>query len=221
MILKKMAHGFICVMMILTVNIAVAAPKDASNPYQITEVTASEIFTTINSKSAEIKQNPDLLKGIVKSDLLPYVHVKYAAALALGEYYKQLTPTQRNAYFEAFEGYLVQAFAQALSLYDGQTYRVAPEQDLSGKNIVSVRVSLINKDSNQQPIRIDFQWRKNTATGQWQAYDLIAEGISMLTTKQNEWATLLRQQGVDALIKQLRQDAAQKVDPNASVTSTN
>ncbi|MCI4123338.1 ABC transporter substrate-binding protein, partial [Dickeya dianthicola] len=53
--------------------------------------------------------------------------------------------------------------------------------------------------------------RKNTKTGYWQAYDMIAEGVSMITTKQNEWASTLRQNGVDGLTKQLQASAQQPI----------
>ena len=56
---------------------------------------------------------------------------------------------------------------------------------------------------------------KNTVTGEWKAYDLIAEGVSMITTKQNEWSTILRQDGIDALTKQLNDLSNRNIDPNA------
>lgn len=186
-----------------------------SDPYKEMQVSADKIFSTMKSQSSVIKANPDKLKDIVRSDLLPYVQVKYAGALILGNYYKSATDAQRTAYFAAFENYLVQAFAQALSMYNGQPYQVETAKDLTGKTLVSIRVLLIQPDKNQQPIRIDFQWRKNSVTGEWRAYDLIAEGVSMISTKQNEWSTILRQNGIDALTKQLTDLSNRKIDPNA------
>lgn len=186
-----------------------------SDPYKEMQVSADKIFSTMKSQSSVIKANPDKLKDIVRSDLLPYVQVKYAGALILGNYYKNATDAQRTAYFEAFENYLVQAFAQALSMYNGQPYQVETAKDLTGKTLVSIRVLLIQPNKNQQPIRIDFQWRKNSVTGEWRAYDLIAEGVSMISTKQNEWSTILRQNGIDALTKQLTDLSNRKIDPNA------
>lgn len=60
-------------------------------------------------------------------------------------------------------------------------------------------------------VRLDFQWRKNSQTGNWQAYDMIAEGVSMITTKQNEWGTLLRTKGIDGLTAQLKSISQQKI----------
>ncbi|XKM13817.1 phospholipid-binding protein MlaC [Orbaceae bacterium ac157xtp] len=191
------------------------ATENAESPYQKTVTAAEKIFNTINKQSAQIKNNPELLKSVVKTDLLPFVHVKYAAALALGDYYKNVDKSDRDKYFSAFEQYLVQAFAQALSMYNGQTYQVEEEKNIDGKNIVSVKVLLLNKDKTKQPIRLDFQWRKNSVTGQWQAYDMVAEGVSMISTKQSEWSTMVRQQGIDALVALLQKQASEKIDPNA------
>ncbi len=204
------------VFLVMALVLSSAAMAANSDPYQEMQVAADKIFSTLKANSAEVKSNPNLLKDIVKQDLLPYVQVKYSAALILGNYYKTATDAQRTAYFTAFENYLVQAFAQALSLYNGQTYQVESAKNLDGKSLLSIRVLLIQPDKNQQPVRIDFQWRKNSVTGEWKAYDLIAEGVSMITTKQNEWSTLLRQQGIDALTKQLNSLASQNIDPNAN-----
>ncbi|MWN32590.1 MULTISPECIES: phospholipid-binding protein MlaC [unclassified Gilliamella] len=186
-----------------------------NDPYKEMQVSADKLFSTMNSQSAALKSNPNKLKEIVRKDLLPYVQVKYAGALILGNYYKSATEAQRTAYFTAFENYLVQAFAQALSMYNGQTYQVESPKDLTGKTLISIRVLLNQPDKNQQPLRIDFQWRKNSVTGEWKAYDLIAEGVSMITTKQNEWSTILRQDGIDALTKQLNELSNRNIDPNA------
>lgn len=199
----------------LVLALVISSSAFANDPYNDMQVAADKIFSTMKAQSASIKSNPNKLKDIVRADLLPYVQVKYAGALILGDAYKSATDAQRTAYFKAFENYLVQAFAQALSMYNGQTYQVEAPKDLTNKSLISIRVLLNQPDKNQQPIRIDFQWRKNTVTGEWKAYDLTAEGVSMVTTKQNEWAAILRKNGIDALTKQLNDLSNRKIDPNA------
>ncbi|WP_323166795.1 ABC transporter substrate-binding protein, partial [Pseudomonas bubulae] len=82
------------------------------------------------------------------------------------------------------------AYGQALALYHGQTYQIEPEKPIGNTNIVAIRVTIIDPQG-RRPVRLDFQWRKNSQTGNWQAFDMIAEGVSMITTKQNEWGDLL------------------------------
>ncbi|WP_265524094.1 phospholipid-binding protein MlaC [Providencia rustigianii] len=179
---------------------------DQTNPYKLMDEAADKTFNRLKSEQPKIRQNPDYLRTIVCEELLPYVQIKYAGALVLGTYYKGATPAQRDAYFKAFEAYLEQVYGQALAMYHGQTYSIAPEQPLGDKNIVAIRVT-INDTNGRPPVRLDFQWRKNSKTGYWQAYDMIAEGVSMITTKQNEWGDILRKQGIDGLTQQLERSA--------------
>ncbi|QSD36994.1 phospholipid-binding protein MlaC [Pectobacterium brasiliense] len=199
---------------LLMVALLVVAPlanaADQTNPYRLMNEAAEKTFDRLKNEQPKIKQNPDYLRTVVREELLPYVQVRYAGALVLGRYYKDATPVQRDAYFKAFEAYLEQAYGQALAMYNGQTYEIAPEKPLGDADIVSIRVTIID-NGGRPPVRLDFQWRKNSKTGNWQAYDMIAEGVSMITTKQNEWAAILRQNGVDGLTKQLESSAKQTI----------
>lgn len=198
----------------LMVALLVVAPLanavDQTNPYSLMQDAAQKTFTRLKSEQPKIKQDPNYLRTIVHEELMPFVQVKYAGALVLGRYYKDATPAQRDAYFAAFQSYLEQAYGQALAMYQGQTYQIEPEQPLGTADIVAIRVTIVDK-GGRPPVRLDFQWRKNSKTGHWQAYDMIAEGVSMITTKQNEWASTLRLKGVDGLTQQLQAAAKQPI----------
>lgn len=163
------------IMIAMLVVAPFAMAIDQTNPYKLMEEAAAKTFDRLKAEQPQIKQNPDYLRTIVREELLPYVQIKYAGALVLGTYYKDATPAQRDAYFKAFESYLEQVYGQALAMYHGQTYTIAPEQPIGDKNIVAIRVT-INDTNGRPPVRLDFQWRKNSKTGYWQAYDMIAEG---------------------------------------------
>lgn len=200
------------VLMIAMLVIAPLAAQavDQSNPYKLMNEAADKTFTRLKNEQPKIKQNPNYLREIVRQELLPYVQIKYAGALVLGRYYKEATPAQREAYFKAFADYLAQAYGQALALYNGQTYQIQQEKPLGDASMLAIRVSIIDPNG-RPPVRLDFQWRKNSRTGDWQAYDMIAEGVSMITTKQNEWSDLLRTKGIDGLTAQLKSSAAQPI----------
>ncbi len=205
-----MFKRLLMVAMLVIAPLTAVQAADQSNPYKLMNEAAQKTFDRLKNEQPKIKANPNYLRDIVDQELLPYVQVKYAGALVLGRYYKEATPAQREAYFAAFREYLKQAYGQALAMYHGQTYQIAPEQPLGSATIVPIRVTIIDPNG-RPPVRLDFQWRKNTQTGNWQAYDMIAEGVSMITTKQNEWSDLLRTKGVDGLTAQLKAISAQPI----------
>ena len=181
-----------------------------TNPYVLMQQASDKLFSDIKANQGKIKQNPDYLRTIVRNDLLPYVHVNYAGSLVLGSYFKSTTPEQRDKFFKAFGDFIEQAYAQVLTAYSSQQIQIEPAKEIGDKNLVNIRVNIM-QTGGAAPIKLDFKWRKNSKTGEWQAYDMVAEGVSMVVTKQNEWSSILRQQGIDALTAQIQKTAAQPV----------
>ncbi|WP_295744493.1 phospholipid-binding protein MlaC [uncultured Haemophilus sp.] len=181
-----------------------------TSPYVLMQQASDKLFADIKSNQAKIKKDPNYLRTIVRNDLLPYVQVNYAGSLVLGSHFKSTTPEQREKFFKAFSDFIEQAYAQVLTAYTDQNIQIEPAKEVGDKNLVSIRVNIM-QNGGQAPIKLDFKWRKNSKTGEWQAYDMVAEGVSMVVTKQNEWSGILRQQGIDALTAQIQKSAAAPV----------
>lgn len=181
-----------------------------TSPYVLMQQASDKLFADIKNNQAKIKKDPNYLRTIVRNDLLPYVQVNYAGSLVLGSHFKSTTPEQREKFFKAFSDFIQQAYAQVLTAYTDQNIQIEPAKEVGDKNLVSIRVNIM-QNGGQAPIKLDFKWRKNSKTGEWQAYDMVAEGVSMVVTKQNEWSGILRQQGIEALTAQIQKSAAAPV----------
>lgn len=181
-----------------------------TSPYALMQQTADKLFSDIKANQSKIKSNPEYLRTIVRNDLMPHVHVKYAGQLVLGKSLSSASEEQREKFFTAFGQFVEQSYAQVLTQYQDQKVEIESEKPTDGRSIVTIRVNVIS-NNNAPPIKLDFKWRKNSRTGEWQAYDMAAENVSMVATKQNEWSGILRQQGIDALTAQVAQSAKQPI----------
>lgn len=194
----------------VTVLFVTQTVRAETSPYVLMQQASDKLFADIKNNQAKIKKDPNYLRTIVRNDLLPYVQVNYAGSLVLGSHFKSTTPEQREKFFKAFSDFIEQAYAQVLTAYTDQNIQIEPAKEVGDKNLVSIRVNIM-QNGGQAPIKLDFKWRKNSKTGEWQAYDMVAEGVSMVVTKQNEWSGILRQQGIDALTAQIQKSAAAPV----------
>lgn len=203
-ILKKVMVASVIALSTFVSSIAMAS----TSPYVLMQQTADKLFGNIKANQSKIKNDPNYLRTIVRNDLMPHVHVKYAGQLVLGKNLSSATDAQKEAFFNAFGQFIEQSYAQALTLYSNQKVEIESEKPVGDKSLVSIRVNVLQ---GNQPVKLDFKWRKNSRTGEWQAYDMAAEGVSMVATKQNEWAGILRQKGIDALTAQVAQSAKQPI----------
>ncbi|XEI32604.1 phospholipid-binding protein MlaC [Aeromonas veronii] len=182
-----------------------AQATDATDPYALVDQAAKQTFARLKADQAQVKSNPDHLRVIIREELLPYVDNRFAAYKVLGNQIKETTEAQRNAFVEVFTEYMVSSYADALAHFDKQTVKVEPGKAPNG-NITAVNVSV--KEAGKPDIFLEFKLRKNSKSGEWKAFDMVAEGISLLSAKQSELGGLIRQNGIDAVITQLREHNA-------------
>ena len=103
----------------------------------------------------------------------------------------------------AFTDYIVATYADALGKYDKQTIEVEKPKALGDDKIVSVSVAV--KEAGKPNINVIFKLRQNNRTGQWKAFDMVAEGISLLSAKQSELGGMIRDKGIDAVSQMLEE----------------
>ncbi|MGF1725800.1 phospholipid-binding protein MlaC [Photobacterium nomapromontoriensis] len=188
---------------------AVAA-VDQTNPYVMIDQVSQLTFNRMKAEQGQIQRNPERLRTIVRAELLPYINTRYAAYKVLGPQLKKTTPKERDEFVAAFTDYLVASYAQVLTQYTDQDIEVEPPKSVAAnRSVISVRVDIV--DPKRPPIRLDFKLRKNKKSGKWQGFDMVAEGVSMISTKQSEWSSQLRNEGVAAVTKDLKVLAAKPI----------
>ncbi len=192
-------------LVIFTALFAVQQVMAEDTPYDLTQKVSAKLFSDIKANQSKIKQDPNYLRTIVRQDLMPYVHVKYAGSKILGQNYKTATQEERDRYFAVLEKYIEQVYAQVLTMYSDQSIQIGKMKEESA-SLATVNVK-VAQPNNQPPLNVDFYWYKNSKTGQWQVYDMTAGGASMVNTKQQEWSPIIRKQGLDALTAQLQKSA--------------
>ncbi|GAA6941865.1 phospholipid-binding protein MlaC [uncultured Aggregatibacter sp.] len=192
-------------LVIFTALFAVQQVMAEDTPYDLTQKVSAKLFSDIKANQSKIKQDPNYLRTIVRQDLMPYVHVKYAGSKILGQNYKTVTQEERDRYFAVLDKYIEQVYAQVLTMYSDQSIQIGKMKEESA-SLATVNVK-VAQPNNQPPLNVDFYWYKNSKTGQWQVYDMTAGGASMVNTKQQEWSPIIRKQGLDALTAQLQKSA--------------
>ncbi|WP_394128597.1 phospholipid-binding protein MlaC [Vibrio hepatarius] len=195
--------------LMLTFQVA-ANEVDKTQPYQMMKKVSEVAFARLKAEQEQIHQDPEYLKVIVDEELMPYINEKYAALKLLGPNLKGAKREDVATFIIAFRSYLISSYAQVLTQYTDQTIEFGPETKLNPKkSITGVKVDIV--DAPRPNIKLEFKLRKDKKTGEWQVFDMIAEGISLLSSKQSEWNGKLRQEGILAVAKELEGLAQQPI----------
>ncbi len=198
--LKKMLS--VC-SLLLTLVMGCQAAAYPADPYALVTEAANKTFGRLNKDQARIRAEPDYLRQVIREELMPYVDNKFASFKVIGSNIKATTPEQRDRFTAAFTDYIIATYADALAKYDNQTIKVEPAKPLNGDKIVSVNVAVTTP--GKPDISVVFKLRQNSKTGEWKAFDMVAENVSLLASKQSELGGMIRDKGIDAVSQMLEE----------------
>jgi phospholipid transport system substrate-binding protein len=154
---------------------------------------------------AAAKSDPELAAGdrkkalvFAERNMLPYFDFMEATRIAVGRAWWRATKEQQDKLVTEFRAVLLRT-SNAIQRYDGQTLVTLPLYMKPDATDVTVRNQYVAAGRN--PVQLDFAMHK-TSQG-WKIYDIIVEGISLVLTYRSEFDPLLKQQGIDGLLKRL------------------
>jgi phospholipid transport system substrate-binding protein len=169
-------------------------------PDALIKTVATDVTTVLKADPA-ILSNAAKLKELIENKLIPNFSFGRMTQLAMGRNWAKATPEQQGALTKEFQTLLVRTYSGALANFRNNTIDVRPLRMQPAETDVTVK-TVINQP-NGQGIPIDYSLEKEP-DGSWKAYDIIVAGVSLVTNYRDEFNTVIRDQGVDALVKQLQ-----------------
>ncbi len=182
---------------------------DKKDPYLMIKDVAGKTFKRFANEQQAIQADPNVIKNIVREELMPYINYKYSAFKVIGKHLKNTTDQERKDFVPVFREYLVTSYAQVFTLYDNQSVEFAPTRDFADKRIVAVNTRIIM--SGRDDIDVSFKVRRNRKTNDWKAFDMVAEGVSLLDSKQAELGGIIRQKGLPYVTELLKKKSERNI----------
>jgi len=183
-------------LLILNLNAVYAKSVEPDVFVQSTVNRASAILT--KSISKEDKMNE--LKLIAKDT----VDIRGIGLYTLGSFRKNLSENEKNEYSDLFENYFLKTFSSRLSEYTNPKIEVKDKKVLN-KNYTIVNSVLVGT-SERPEVKID--WRIYTKNADKPLIrDLIIEGLSLVRTQKEEFASILNSNNgdINSLFKVLKE----------------
>lgn len=164
------------------------------DPVSIVQETAASILESLNENRPAYTADPELLRAVVRKDLLPLLDLEYSARLILGRASRGATPEQIAAFSEAMSTVLINRYADGLLAFrSNDQLEVMPLRGDNTDKVTRVRTRIKLDNGSYAPV--DYAFRK-TPEG-WKAFDVTVEGISYVITFRNQIGPRVEADGID------------------------
>lgn len=168
-------------------------------PDALVKRTADDVLTIVKTDKDIQAGNQDKIFALAEEKIVPNFNFDRVSRLVLGKNWTRATPEQKTAFQGEFRTLLIRTYATALSKYKNQTIEFKPLRMADDANTVSVKTQILQPGG--QPIEVDYTLAKETEA--WKVYDIVIEGVSLVTNYRGQFAQIVRQNGLDSLIKKL------------------
>jgi len=160
------------------------------------ETLGRNALSTISDKNLTAEQKQTTLEKLFKENL----DFDWVAKFVMGRFWKQATDAQKASYIEAYKNFLTRHYTSRFSEYTSGSFKITGAKPLEkGEEVVGMEI--VPNDAGDPPVLIDYKIRKTGKS--FKVYDIIVEGVSLITTQRSEFASVLNKSGIDGLIAQL------------------
>lgn len=181
--------------------LGIAAPLQAQTmeaPDALIQRVSGDVLNTIKTDPTIRAGDLNKVNALVDTKIMPHVNFTRMTSSAVGRFWRQATPEQKQKLQAEFKVLLMRTYSGALSQVKDQTLGFKPYRANPQDTEVVVNTEVRGRGD---PIALSYRLEK-TAEG-WKIYDLNVAGVWLVDTYRNQFAQEINANGLDGLIAAL------------------
>lgn len=188
--------------LLLAGTVAMAATPPATSPRALVDG-FHEVLLTVMKEAKALGAAQRFAR--IEPEIARRFDVPLMIALAAGSHWRQAGPADRKRLEDAFRRFSAANYASQFSDYSGESFEILGVQP--GPRNTQLVQTRLNRPGDT-PVAITYVTRSD-GTG-WHIVDVLVDhGISELAVRRSEYSSILKNGGVDALVRELEAKTAQ------------
>ncbi|PCJ46424.1 MAG: hypothetical protein COA74_13645 [Gammaproteobacteria bacterium] len=187
--MKKFSLGIALILLLLSVS----SKAYANSPTEALELTVNKLIAIARNKAIDSKQQKIELQSVINLD----VDFEAVSRRVVVKPWKKSSADQKLQFKKLFSNIVVNTYFSLLENYSDEEVVYVKEQ-LKGKKYAIVDTQILS-DNKKVPVR----YRMIKAGDTWKIYDFVPEGISLVSSYKKNYASILKKQGMDGLLKEM------------------
>ncbi|MDD2733749.1 MAG: ABC transporter substrate-binding protein [Desulfuromonadaceae bacterium] len=176
---------------IFMVSVAYATPTDE------VKKTVDEVVRIVADK--EMKKNDAKRRQALKKSISTIFDYSEMAKRSLGKHWNARSTAEKKQFSELFATLLENSYASKIESYnDEKIVYIKEYMDDAEHAVVKSKVVTANRDE----FTLDYHMFKNG--GNWMVYDVVIEGVSLVSNYRSQFNKIITANGYDRLVKKLQ-----------------
>jgi phospholipid transport system substrate-binding protein len=190
---------------------ASVAAIDLLPPQLAIQEASDKLQNKLQDKS--FSQNFLQVTQFVDQTIYPHTDFDTISELVLGSLWKSASSDEQSRFKQEFKTLLIRTYSRAFVEFKDWSVRFLPLEMASGANKVVVKTEVLQP--GLQPISVNY--RMLLKNSEWKAYDIMIEGVSLVTNYRSTFSNEVKTKGsLAAVIDSLAKRNAEALAPKNS-----
>ena len=160
--------------------------------------TVDEVVRIVSDKEMKKPQNDAKRRKALKAAIGSIFDYGEMARRSLGVHWKEITPAQQKEFVSLFETLLENSYAGKIEAYNQE--KIVYEQETVDGDYAEVRSRVISAKRDEYSL----DYRLLNKGGHWKVYDVVIEGVSLVSNYRSQFNRIITNQGYGELLKKLK-----------------
>ncbi|MGV6826524.1 MAG: MlaC/ttg2D family ABC transporter substrate-binding protein [bacterium] len=180
--------------------VSLSLPAATEDPQQLVRETAEGVLAEVSKHESALRRDQSLIYDLVESTVVPHFDFQRMSQSAMGRFWRKATDAQKHQISEEFKLLLVRTYAVALLGYTGQPIEYQPMHTDPKSGRVTVPTRIRNNEGPPIPIHYRLYQREDG----WKVYDVVIDGVSLVSNYRTSFTNQIRRGGIEGLIGRLQ-----------------
>lgn len=166
----------------------------------ITEVkkTVDEVVRIVTDKELKKPQNEKKRRAALKTAISALFDYEEMTKRAMGVHWKGLAAEDKKEITGLFESLLENSYANKIESYNNE--RIVYLRDNVDHNYAEVKSKIITAKKDEYAV----DYRLMNKGGEWKVYDVVIEGVSLVSNYRSQFNRIMNDKGYKELVKKLQ-----------------
>lgn len=175
-----------------------AVAADLNEPQRAIEDASNKLKQRLQDPS--FPRDFQKINAFVEEVIYPNVDFDLISSLVLGKMWKEASPAEKNSFKKEFQTLLIRTYSRAFFEFKDWSIRFLPVTPEEDERKVLIKTEVLQP--GLQPIAVNY--RMLNVKGQWKAYDIMIEGVSLVTNYRTSFKNEVERTGsLQEVINQL------------------
>lgn len=169
------------------------------SPKEQVKTTVDNVINILKDPKYKGQDKAQKRRAALRAEIGKVFDFEEMSKRTLGIYWRERTPQERKEFVELFKDLLERSYSGKIESYTDEKILYYDEK-IDNNRYAEVRTKIITADKKEIPLdyRLYFNGKE------WKVYDVVIEGVSLISNYRSQFNKIIRNQSYQELVKRMK-----------------